>query len=96
MTIQARGAESNVRSTGRKGLPAAAAVAEPGSDEPRDRRDLTELLEALRAARDGDFSVRLSPNGDPQLTEVARAFNELLDRNDRMSLEIARVGKIIG
>jgi HAMP domain-containing protein len=95
MTIQARGAESKVRATGRKRLPATA-PAELRPDEPRDRRDLTELLEVLRAARDGDFSVRLTPNGDPQLAEVTRAFNELLDRNDRMSREIFRVGKIIG
>jgi signal transduction histidine kinase/HAMP domain-containing protein/CheY-like chemotaxis protein len=69
-------------------------VAEPG--EHQGRTDLSELLEALRAARTGDFSVRLTPNGDPQFAEVARAFNELLDRNDRMSREISRVGKIIG
>jgi signal transduction histidine kinase/HAMP domain-containing protein/PleD family two-component response regulator len=60
------------------------------------RADLAQLLEALHAARGGDFSVRLTPNGDPQFAEVARAFNELLDRNDRMSREISRVGKIIG
>jgi signal transduction histidine kinase/HAMP domain-containing protein len=70
------------------------AVGEPR--EPQGRTDLSELLEALRAARIGDFSVRLTPNGDPQFAEVARAFNELLDRNDRMSREISRVGKIIG
>ncbi|MGH2836306.1 MAG: HAMP domain-containing protein, partial [Solirubrobacteraceae bacterium] len=57
---------------------------------------MSQLLEALHAARGGDFSVRLTPNGDPQFAEVARAFNELLDRNDRMSREISRVGKIIG
>ncbi|HWE59679.1 MAG TPA: HAMP domain-containing protein [Solirubrobacteraceae bacterium] len=66
------------------------------ASEHVDRRDLSHLLEALRAARGGDFSVRLTPNGDPQFAEVARAFNELLDRNDRMSREIFRVGKIIG
>src|ERR1700761_4903338 len=60
------------------------------------RADLSQLLEALRAARGGDFSVRLTPNGDPQFAEVARAFNELLDLNDRRSREISRVGKIIG
>jgi signal transduction histidine kinase/HAMP domain-containing protein len=70
------------------------AAADNGEHEGR--ADLSQLLEALRAARGGDFSVRLTSNGDPQFAEVARAFNELLDRNDRMSREISRVGKIIG
>ncbi len=59
-------------------------------------QDLSQLLEVLRAARDGDFSVRLAPGQYAEFAEVARAFNELLDRNDRMSREISRVGKIIG
>jgi len=58
--------------------------------------DLSELLQALAAARDGDFSVRLRPRGSGDMARVARAFNELLERNDRMSREIGRVGKIIG
>src|SRR5579875_783549 len=63
---------------------------------PQSGQDLSELLSALRAARAGDFSVRLSPRGNDEHAEVARAFNELLDLNDRMSREISRVGKIIG
>ncbi len=58
--------------------------------------DLTELLGALRAARDGDFSVRLQPDGDGIRTEIATALNDLLERNDQMSGELVRVAKIIG
>ena len=68
----------------------------PLRDRKRAQPDLSELLEALRAARNGDFSVRLKPRGSDQHADVARAFNELLDLNDRMSREISRVGKIIG
>ncbi|HEX3617382.1 MAG TPA: HAMP domain-containing protein, partial [Solirubrobacteraceae bacterium] len=82
--------------SGTNGSGAGEAAAADGGERRQGRADLAQLLEALRAARGGDFSVRLKPNGDAQFAEVARAFNELLDRNDRMSREISRVGKIIG
>jgi HAMP domain-containing protein len=58
--------------------------------------DLSGLLEGLRAAREGDFSVRLSTGGDPVLGEIATAFNDLLERTDKLSRELVRVGTIIG
>ena len=58
--------------------------------------DLDALLDALRAAREGDFSVRLTSAGKGKIGEIARAFNDLQARNDQMSGEIVRVGKIIG
>ncbi|HET8979360.1 MAG TPA: HAMP domain-containing protein, partial [Solirubrobacteraceae bacterium] len=58
--------------------------------------DLTALLEALRAARDGDFGVRLTAAPGGELAAVADAFNGLLERNDRMSRELVRVGTVIG
>ncbi|HWD76058.1 MAG TPA: HAMP domain-containing protein, partial [Solirubrobacteraceae bacterium] len=60
------------------------------------RAELCDLLSALQAARDGDFSTRLTVPDDGALAEVAAAFNGLLERNDRMSRELVRVGKIIG
>ncbi|MDQ6805017.1 MAG: HAMP domain-containing protein, partial [Actinomycetota bacterium] len=58
--------------------------------------DLAALLAALRAARAGDFSPRLKPQGEGLLAEVAGAFNELMDLNDGMAHELVRVGRIIG
>ncbi len=58
--------------------------------------DLDPLLEALRAAQEGDFSVRLTPAGKGKMGDIARAFNDLQARNDQMSGELVRVGKIIG
>ncbi|HEX4010667.1 MAG TPA: HAMP domain-containing protein [Solirubrobacteraceae bacterium] len=57
--------------------------------------DLAGLLDALRAAREGDFTTRLTLDGGP-LAEVAGAFNDMLERNDEMSRELVRVGKVIG
>jgi HAMP domain-containing protein/signal transduction histidine kinase/CheY-like chemotaxis protein len=59
--------------------------------------DLAELLSALRAAREGDFSTRLrATDGGGMLAQVAGALNDLLERNDQMSRELVRVGNVIG
>src|SRR5258708_1471881 len=68
--------------------------------DPRDQGaldgELTYLLRALRAAREGDFSARLTPSGPGVLADVAAAFNGLMERNDQMTRELIRVGKVVG
>ena len=61
-----------------------------------DDADLDDLLSTLRAARNGDFSSRWKPGRNGRVAEVADALNALLERNDQMSRELVRVGKIIG
>src|SRR5581483_11281237 len=58
--------------------------------------DLSELLRALRAAREGDFTARLTPAGPGVMADLAAAFNGLMERNDQMTREVIRVGKIVG
>ncbi len=55
---------------------------------------LDKLVKALEAARDGDFSVRLRPEGP--LADVAAAFNELVERNQQVTKELIRVSKVVG
>ena len=55
---------------------------------------LTRLVTALEAAADGDFSVRLRAAGP--LTEVAAAFNTLVERNQQVTRELVRVSKVVG
>jgi signal transduction histidine kinase/HAMP domain-containing protein/CheY-like chemotaxis protein len=63
---------------------------------PSDRA-LDALLEALAAARDGDFSVRLpAAGGDARLAEIAAAYNELAERNARLDAELVRIGRVVG
>ena len=57
---------------------------------------LEDLLAALRAARAGDFSVRLSTRRRGLLGEIVAEFNELTATNRRMTKELVRVGRIIG
>lgn len=71
----------------------------PPSANHDDRSDgtLDALLDALTAARDGDFSVRLPTGGaDGRFGEIAAAYNELAERNAGLDAELARIGKVVG
>ncbi len=61
---------------------------------------LQPLLDALLAAKDGDFSLRLPvPKGraaNDVLGEIHRAFNDVIGLNQAMADEIVRVGRIVG
>jgi len=57
--------------------------------------DTTQLLAALRAFRRGDFSVRL-PRSTGVAGEIAEAFNEVVELNDRMTKEFDRLGDTVG
>ncbi len=61
-----------------------------------DEQALEGLLEALIAARNGDFSIRLPARRRGIIGELAAAYNELVDTNARMTKEIVRVGRVIG
>jgi HAMP domain-containing protein len=58
--------------------------------------ELAGLLAALEAARDGDFNLRLPVGGNGITADLHRAFNELADRRQAFSKEVARVGRAIG
>ena len=61
---------------------------------------LQPLLDALRAAKNGDFSVRLEAPLDrrssEQLFELYRAFNDVVTLNENMAGEIERVARAVG
>ena len=56
------------------------------------------LRDALRAARQGDFSVRLLTDGaaDGVMGEVALAFNAFIEENDALVSELRRVDRRVG
>ncbi|RAK63048.1 HAMP domain-containing protein [Phenylobacterium kunshanense] len=81
-------------------MPAATAVAAKRAKAPRAPRpepeiDTAELLAALRAFRRGDFSVRL-PRASGLAGEIAEAFNDVVEQNDRMTREFERLGEVVG
>src|SRR5204862_173179 len=67
-----------------------------GADREAGRAELEQLLVALEAARDGDFRVRLPAGGRGITADLRRAFNELADRRETFSKEVARLGRAIG
>ncbi|MDX6472023.1 MAG: hypothetical protein QOK22_839, partial [Gaiellaceae bacterium] len=86
---QANGARQN-------GAAAAKRAAADGADTGVSRAELEALLGALRAARDGDFQLRLPMRGKGLGAELNKAFNELAERREGLTKEVARVGRVIG
>ena len=60
------------------------------------KKDLQELLEALRSARDGETGVRLSAQKSGAMGDVAKAFNGLAERREGLTNELSRVSRVIG
>src|SRR3954467_2427083 len=75
---------------------AAAQAATPGGGNGRDSQALEEILTALTAARDGDFSPRLRTRRRDLIGELQVRTNELLEVNARMARELSRVSRVIG
>ncbi len=74
------------------------ATAKPTSDGQVlvDEADLRELLRALRAAKDGDFSARLPQGRDSLLAQIGGAFNDVVELNGKVNRELSRVGRLVG
>jgi HAMP domain-containing protein/CheY-like chemotaxis protein/signal transduction histidine kinase len=83
MATQERAVRRATRSTDRKG----------GADS---ELDLSKLLRALQAVRDGDFSVRLPSDQTGIAGKVADTFNEIVASNRRMAREVDRAGQMVG
>jgi len=71
------------------------------SEPPKDRRasrerSLNRLLAGLRAVNAGDFSVRLTPNGDPLMADIIDVFNSVTQKQARLVDELSRVSGSVG
>ncbi|HKX58281.1 MAG TPA: HAMP domain-containing protein, partial [Steroidobacteraceae bacterium] len=58
--------------------------------------DLRDLLRALQAMRDGDFSVRLPGHQVGMAGKIADTFNEIVSSAERLAQELERSGQIVG
>ena len=63
---------------------------------PVDSLDLKQLLGALQAVREGDFSTRLPGHWSGIDGKIADAFNDVITTNQRIAEELERVGSIVG
>jgi signal transduction histidine kinase/CheY-like chemotaxis protein/HAMP domain-containing protein len=66
------------------------------SEQTFSESQLVPLLEALQAAKAGDFSVRLPDQKGGVLSQIYRAFNDVIALNENEAQEIVRVGRLVG
>ena len=66
------------------------------SGETVESADLERLLEALRAARNGEMGVRIKTRRGGMVGELARAFNELAELREATTKELVRASRVIG
>jgi methyl-accepting chemotaxis protein len=58
--------------------------------------DLRELLAAIQSMKTGDFSVRLPGDRTGMFGKIADAFNDIASDNQRIAVELERVGQAVG
>ena len=83
------------RSAGAGGV-ALPQTAPPEGPPPAEGLDRRHLLAVLTRFKKGDFSVRLEPGLTGVDGKIADAFNEVVELNQRMSLELARLSQLVG
>jgi HAMP domain-containing protein/signal transduction histidine kinase/CheY-like chemotaxis protein len=66
-------------------------------DHVSDEGRLRQLLDALVAAQHGEFDMRLPfTRGSGLMAEIARAFNQVVTRNESLTNEIVRLERVVG
>ena len=65
------------------------------SNAPR-AEDLALIIESLQTMRDGNFTVRLPVAWTGLKGKIADTFNDIIAANERMALELTRVGQTVG
>jgi HAMP domain-containing protein/CheY-like chemotaxis protein/signal transduction histidine kinase len=68
----------------------------PDSHESPASEYLAVILESLNTMKNGDFSVRLPVGWTGLAGRIADNFNEIVATNERMALELKRVGQAVG
>src|SRR3954463_13332813 len=91
-----RATRGSRRANGQPAATAAKAAESTRANGAVDEAALEPLLEALIAARNGDFSIRLPARKRGIVGELAAAYNDYADTNARLKKEVVRVGRVIG
>jgi HAMP domain-containing protein/signal transduction histidine kinase/DNA-binding response OmpR family regulator len=71
-------------------------IAYPPAASGTNGTEMTVLLEALTALKQGRTGVRLPPDWTGVAGKVADAFNEVVELNERMAEEVARLSRVVG
>ena len=76
-------------------VPRSASSPSRGAPNP-DTAEKRRLLQALTRLKKGDFTVRLGVGLSGDEGKIADLFNEVVELNQRMSLELARLSRLVG
>jgi HAMP domain-containing protein/signal transduction histidine kinase/CheY-like chemotaxis protein len=76
-----------------KHLPGKEASARYGIES---REQMRQLLFVVKSARSGDFSVRMPVEQEGIVSEIGEIINDIIELNEHMAGEIARVRNIVG
>ncbi len=60
------------------------------------RGEVEQLVEVLKAVKQGDFSVRFPYQKDGILSRAGELLNDIIGMNEHMTGELVRVGKVVG
>ena len=71
-------------------------ITESRTKRETDIEELKLLLNTLRTAKKGDFSVRLPPGETAIMQQISDVFNDVMELNENQANEITRMGKIVG
>ncbi len=67
-----------------------------GGPPPHAGLEMRQLLDVLLAVREGDFSVRLPGHWTGIDGKIADALNEMVAANQKMAVQLDRVGQVVG
>src|SRR6476646_11863818 len=67
-----------------------------GSRSRHDECDNRRLLTALIAFKRGDFTARLPDDWTGVAGKIADTFNEVIEKNERLTKELDRIGRVVG
>src|SRR5438105_3958660 len=62
---------------------------------PPNKDQLRQVLQTVKAVRQGNFSVRF-PVGEGVVGEIGEVLNDIIELNEHMSNEFVRIAKIVG
>src|SRR5213080_3194110 len=68
----------------------------PVLQEPTQSLDTSTILKALHGLKHGDFTVRMPLDWTGAAGKVADAFNDVVELNERMALEMDRLRRVVG
>ena len=60
------------------------------------KEEIEQLVDALKAVKQGDFTVRFPYHRDGILSRAGELLNDIIGLNEHMASELVRVGKVVG